>query len=190
MTRLCIPSIKVSHSLMETGTLVAFSLRKKPVNMFRADTKGYPPSVALPLGSALDGHGGRQLGAECSAGFWSKESTMRPKALAFAAAGLLAVAVPAASWAGGPHVGVTIGIGVPVFPPPAVVYYPPSPVVYYPRVYYPPVHYSPPTVVFRAGGHHGWHHGRRHGDWHGGHHGHRVHHGHHVRHGHHGRHWR
>ena len=78
---------------------------------------------------------------------------MRTKALALAFAGLLAAAVPAASFAGGPRVAVTIGIGVP-----PVVYYPP-PVVYYP----------PPAVVFHVGGHFGGRHhpGHRGGSHHG-----------------------
>ena len=97
---------------------------------------------------------------------------MRTKALTLAFAGLLAAAVPAAGFAGGARVGVTIGIGGPpvvYYPPPPVVYYPPPPVVYYsppPVVYYPPppvVYYpSPPAVVFHVGGHFG---GRRHGGW-------------------------
>jgi hypothetical protein len=97
---------------------------------------------------------------------------MRARILAFTAAGLLAAAVPVASFANGPRVGVAISIGGPpvaYYPPPPVVYYPPPPVVYYPPppvVYYPrPYYYAAPTVVFRAGGWNGgWN-----GGWHGGH---------------------
>ena len=111
---------------------------------------------------------------------------MRAKALTLAGAAIVAIGLPVASFAGGPNVGVTIGIGIPapvfVAPPPPAVYYPP-PVTYYPspsailypRPYYytPPAYYArPPAVVFGFGGHPGWH-GHRGDGFHGGH-GHRA----------------
>jgi len=111
---------------------------------------------------------------------------MRAKILILAGLAVTAAALPVASFAGGPRVGVSIAIGGPPvgYYPPPVVYYPPPPVVYYPPpVYYPrPYYYAPPTVVFRAGT--GWGHGDP-GHWRQGHGGHRGHWGH----GHGGRRW-
>jgi hypothetical protein len=106
---------------------------------------------------------------------------MRAKILTLVVLAGAAVALPAASFAGGPRVGVSIAIGGPpvaYYPPPPVVYYPPPPVAYFPppAVFYaPPVavfprpfYAPPPTVVFRAGGFSGspghWSHGDR-GHW-------------------------
>src|SRR5262245_26880971 len=120
MTPLCIASMSVSHSLMETGTFAAFSLRKKPVSMKCPDTKRYSrrgnrcASDALNVGGATE-----------------QEVTMRAKILTLAGLALAAAVVPAASFAGGPRVGVSIAIGAPpvaYYPPPPVVYYPPPPV--------------------------------------------------------------
>ena len=61
---------------------------------------------------------------------------MRAKILTLVVLAVAAVALPAASFAGGPRVGVSIAIGGPpvaYYPPPPVVYYPPPPVVYTPR---------------------------------------------------------
>jgi hypothetical protein len=85
---------------------------------------------------------------------------MSAKILTLASLAVAAVALPVASFAGGPSVGVSIAIGGPpvvYYPPPPVVYYPP-PVAYYPPpvAYYPRAYYAPaPTIVFRAGGYYG-----------------------------------
>jgi hypothetical protein len=134
---------------METGTFADLSLRKNPVSMKLLDTKRYSTggnrsgSVALKRGT-----GNKQ------------EATMRAKIIMLAGLAL-AAALPAASFAGGARVGISIGIGIPPVgyypPPPPVAYYPPPPVVYYPPpvAYYPRPYYAPPTVVFRAGGYYG-----------------------------------
>lgn len=93
---------------------------------------------------------------------------MSAKVLILAGVAAAAAALPAASYAGGPRVGVSIAIGGPpvaYYPPPPVVYYPPPPVAYYPPpavVYPPPVAYYPrpyyapqATVVFGVGGYYG-----------------------------------
>src|SRR5262245_39329637 len=49
------PSIKVSHSLMETGTLADLSFRKKPVNI---DTNRYSLGATVTLAYAYVGYGG------------------------------------------------------------------------------------------------------------------------------------
>jgi len=64
-----------------------------------------------------------------------------------------AALIPAISFAGGPHVGVTVAIGAPrvlFAPPPRVVYY--APPYYYPpaTVYYPPP-VAPAAVVIGSG---------------------------------------
>jgi hypothetical protein len=92
---------------------------------------------------------------------------MSAKIFTIAGLALAAAVLPAASFAGGTRVGVSIAIGGPpvaYFPPPPVVYVPP-PAVYFPppAVFYaPPVavfprpfYAPPPTVVFRAGGFYG-----------------------------------
>ncbi len=91
---------------------------------------------------------------------------MRKAVLVLAGAAAVAAALPAASFAGGPRVGVSIAIGGPpvaFFPPPPVVFFPPPPVVYYappPVAFFPrPYYYAPPTVVFRSGGRPNWGHG-------------------------------
>jgi hypothetical protein len=97
-----------------------------------------------------------------------EEVTMRAKILTLAGLAVAAAALPVASFAGGPRVGVSIAIGGPpvaYYPPPPVVYYPPPPVAYYPPpavVYPPPVAYYPrpyyapqATVVFGVGGYYG-----------------------------------
>ena len=87
---------------------------------------------------------------------------MSAKVLILVGMAVAAAALPAASYAGGPRVGVSIAIGGPpitYYPPPPVVYYPP-PVAYYPPpvAYYPRAYYAPlPTIVFRAGGYYGGH---------------------------------
>ena len=89
---------------------------------------------------------------------------MKAKILPIAGLAIAAAALPAASFAGGTRVGVSIAIGGPpvaYFPPPPVVFVPAAPVYFPPPavVYAPPVavfprpfYAPPPTVVFRAGG--------------------------------------
>src|SRR5512145_491681 len=62
MTPLCIASINVSHSLMETGTFAVFSLRKNPVSMKRPDTKGYSRAGNRCGSVALKGVRGNSVG--------------------------------------------------------------------------------------------------------------------------------
>lgn len=89
---------------------------------------------------------------------------MRAKILTIAGLAIAAAALPAASFAGGTRVGVSIAIGGPpvaYFPPPPVVYVPAAPIYFPPPVvvFGPPVavvprpfYAPPPTVVFRARG--------------------------------------
>ena len=85
---------------------------------------------------------------------------MTAKILTIAGLAVAAAALPAASFAGGTRVGVSIAIGGPpvaFFPPPPVVYVPPPMVVFAPpvAVFPQPFYAAPPTVVFRAGGFYG-----------------------------------
>jgi hypothetical protein len=81
---------------------------------------------------------------------------MKLKALMIAGALATAAALPAVSLAGGPHVGVTVGIGLPVFIPP-------------PAVYYPPIFVPPPVVMYRPWIPQHHHHQVYHGHGYGGH---------------------
>ena len=85
-----------------------------------------------------------------------------------AVVGLPALALPLAADAG---VRVSVGIGVPVYPPPVVVA--PPPAVVYPApvvVARPPVIVAPPPVVYggprvRVGGYYRGYYGHRHPHW-------------------------
>jgi hypothetical protein len=96
------------------------------------------------------------------------------KTIRFALLGLmLSAGLVSGAHAHGPHVGLSVNLGYPVYAAPPVYYAPPPPIYYAPppRIYYappPPLVYAPPygyagySYRYDNGSHRGWHRHRNH----------------------------